>query len=190
MLYAHRVLSGFSGQHACCSSTCPKRMLLPNMFMSFEGATSFGVSKPSGPAGHTFAPGWKGDRDDLAQFRRVAGETVITNFGGQEQRTLLPMVGGVCNHAERHVVAEEDEENEEEEDVDDELVELDFYVTDTKILVREMRCSICPGQPKGSLKVSDSEKEALEARTPPINVVSFMTIQRAKANSKLVKRPA
>ncbi|CAN0366615.1 unnamed protein product, partial [Ectocarpus fasciculatus] len=186
-----RVLSGFSGQHACCSSPSPKCMLLPTLFTSFAGAASFGVSKPSGPASRSFAPGWK--VDDLAPFRRIAGEAVITHFGGKKQTTLLPTVGGVCNHADRHVVAEEgeeNEENEEEEDVDDELVELDFFVTDEKILVREMRCLACPGQPKGSLKVSDSEKEALEARNPPINVVSFMWIQRAKENSRLVKRPA
>lgn len=120
---------------------------------------------------------------------------MITHFGGKEQTTLLPTVGGVCNHAKRHVVAkegevEDEETEEEEEDVDDDLVELDFFITDKKILVREMRCLVCPGQPKGSLKVSDSEKEALEARTPPIHVVSSASIQRAKANSKLVERPA
>eukprot|EP00903_Cladosiphon_okamuranus_P009069 g8670.t1 len=160
------------------------------------GAASFGMSKPSDPKEHTFAPGWEGNRDDLARFRRVAGETVITHFGGkgEEQTTLLPPVGGACNHAERHVVAEEDEENEEEEEEeeekeDDDPVELDFFVTDKEILVREMRCLVCPGQPKGSLRVSDSEKRMLEARTPPIRVVSFMAMQRAKGKKELVERP-
>lgn len=71
-------------------------MPLPNMFVSFAGAASHGVSKASGPAGQKLAPGRK--VDELGPFRRLAGETVVTHFGGQEQTTLLPTVVGVCNH--------------------------------------------------------------------------------------------
>lgn len=133
----------------------------------------------------------EGNRGDLARFRHVAGETVITHFGGkgETQTTKLPAVGGACNHAERHVVAEEDEENEEEEEEkeDDVPVKLDFFVTAKEILVEERRCLVCPGQPKGSLKVSAKERKMLAARTPPIRVVTFMTIHK-RANG-LVERP-
>lgn len=140
-----------------------------------------GVSKPSGPAGQTVEPGWKGNRDDLGSFRRFAGETVVTHFGGQKQTTRLPTVVGVFNRHERH---------KKKEDVDYDPVGLDFFVTDEKIFVRERRCLVCPGQPKGVLKVSETVKKELQARTPPICVTSFMTINRRKKNGKLVERPA
>jgi len=90
------------------------------------------VSKPSGPAGQKLAPGKR--VDELGSFRRFAGETLVTRFSGQEQTTLLPTVVGVCYHPEWY------KEEEEEKAVVNDPVDLDFFVTETAILCREMRC--------------------------------------------------
>lgn len=146
------------------------------MFMSFAGGAGIGVSKPegSGTTGQTFEPTWKGALDDLAPFRRFAGETVVTHFGGedQDQTTVLPTVSGVCDKKKEHPP-----------------VHLCFFVTDTEILINQKRCLACPGGSKGSLKVSVSDRNALVNRTPMIQPASRQTIQRRKEKSLLVERP-
>lgn len=148
------------------------------MFMSFAGSATFGVSKPSGPAGQTLKPGKR--VDELIPFRRFAGETVVTRSDGKELETLLPKVVGLCNHPDWH-----------KKGVVGVPVDLDFFVTDTEILCREKSCLLCRARSStlGSLKVSPPDvKRELMARKPPIKVVSHKTIQLAKTAKKLVSR--
>lgn len=69
-------------------------------------------------------------------------------------------------------------------------VELDFFVTDTEILCREMRCLLCRrrSSTQGSLKVSPEIPSELKKRTPPIKVVSSATVQRKKNRKELARR--
>ncbi|CAN0280325.1 unnamed protein product, partial [Ectocarpus sp. 4 AP-2014] len=93
------------------------------------GAAGIGVSKPegSGTTGQTFEPTFK--VDELSPFRRFAGETVVTHFGGedQDQTTVLPTVSGVCDKTKEHP-----------------SVHLCFFITDTTILINQKKCPACP----------------------------------------------
>lgn len=156
------------------------------MLVSFAGAAGYRVSKSSGPAGQKLAPGKR--VDELGPFRRFAGETLVTRFSGQEQTTTLPTVVGVCNHPDWH---KKEGKEEEEKAVVNDPVDLDFFVTETAILCREKRCLLCRGRSstQGSLKVSPPDvRKELMARTPPIKVVGYGVIQRAKRENKLVRR--